>query len=707
MGTLSNSFGTFGKVSAGVGIGAAVAVVSFVKAAGDYESSTQRLVSSAGESDKNLNLVRQGMLALAGQVGYSAEELSKAMYKVESGGQHGADGLIVLKAAAQGAKAENADLAVVSDALTSALQDYHLKASDSADVTSKLVAATSQGKMTFEDLAGSLNAILPIASANHISLNDILGDMASMTVHGISAQQASQNLANAVRNMSAPNAVASKELAALGLNATELSANLGKRGLSGTMELVSEAIMKGMGPDSTKVVVNLTNALKGMPPAVQKVGQEYLTGHMSLKQFHTELRAMDPIAASQAKSFAALVNQTHGVGKEAKSSSEIYQSYTAALGKATGGATGLNVALMLTGDNLDTTKRAIAVVSGATADAAGNVHGWDEIQGTFNQKLSEAKAGLGAVAISIGTYLLPVASKIAGTFAEASQFLAEHKGIAEVVAYTLGTVVVLALAALTLATIKWAATSAYSFASDMVKGAEWLAKRIFIYGAASASAIVSAAVTAAAWIAANAAMILATGGIILAIGLLIAIGYEVVTHWRQIKDFIVGLFWAIVDGGKSGFNALVNFIGGIPRAVMGFFLGIDTWLFEAGKRLIGGLISGIGSMIGDIGRTIGNVATTIRNFLPFSPAKEGPLSGMGSPELAGIRIGQMLAKGLDSQLDTVRKSSFNIAAKVSPVMQSSGDRGSSVNIQNFHAANATDERKLAEELDWLAKGRGM
>jgi len=72
-------------------------------------------------------MVRQGMLDMAGQVGYSAEELVAAMYKVSSGGQIGAKGLDVLRASAEGAKAENADLAVVADAVTSVLQDYVAK----------------------------------------------------------------------------------------------------------------------------------------------------------------------------------------------------------------------------------------------------------------------------------------------------------------------------------------------------------------------------------------------------------------------------------------------------------------------------------------------------------------------------------------------------------------------------------------------------
>jgi hypothetical protein len=183
VGAKSSATGLLGsKAFLAIGAAAAGGAVEVVKMAGDFEASTNRLVTSAGESRTNIGLIRDGILAMAGSVGVSAEQLSAAMYKVESGGQHGADALKVLQAAAQGAKTENADLTTVADALTSAMVDYKIPADQAATTTSKLVAATSQGKMTFQELAGSMSAILPVASANHVSLNDILGDLASMTV---------------------------------------------------------------------------------------------------------------------------------------------------------------------------------------------------------------------------------------------------------------------------------------------------------------------------------------------------------------------------------------------------------------------------------------------------------------------------------------------------------------------------------------------
>jgi len=439
-------------------IGAVVTVAS-VKMAADFQQSTERLVTSAGEAQSNLDLVRQGILQMAGEVGYSAEALSTAMYKVESGGQHGAAGLDVLKAAAQGAKTENADLTVVADALTSVLQDYHLKASDSADVTSKLVAATSQGKMTFEELSGSLSSVLPIASANHVALEDILGDLASMTVHGMSAQQATQNLSDVIKHMAAPTQVQAKELAALGINAQQLSSDLGTKGLSGTLLEITTRIQQGMGDGAQKVIVNLQNALKGLPGPVQDLGRKLLDGSISLKDYTKAAKDLDPISASQAVSFKTLATNFYQVGTQQVTGMSAMQSYSDALRRATGDATGLNVALMLTGENTSTTTNDIDVIRNATKDASGDVKGWTEIQETLNVKLSQAGSALGSLAISIGTYLLPPLTVLVGWIADGATWLSQHQTVAMALAGVLGGIMVASVVALTVAFYGWASSA--------------------------------------------------------------------------------------------------------------------------------------------------------------------------------------------------------------------------------------------------------
>jgi TP901 family phage tail tape measure protein len=438
------SLAKYGMVAAAAGVAGA----ELVKVAADYQTSTTRLVTSGGEFSKNLATDQQGMLALTSQVGYSAEDLSSAMYKITSAGQHGTQALNTLKAAAQGAKTENADLVTVADAVSTVMIDYAKDGMSAADVTSKLVAATSQGKTNFQDLAGSMSAILPKASQAGIAFNEIVGDLASMTQHGISAQQASQNLANAVSHLQSPTMAMSKEMAALGLNSTELAQHLGDAGLTGTINKISQAIQKDMGPGSTAVILNMQDALKGLPAPVQQISQEVINGNASWAEWNASLKGLTVTQRAQAQSFATLYNSMHTIGTEQMSGAQVMQTYAGAMGKAMGTSDGLNVALMLTGQNLGNTATAVDAVTKAVADANGNVAGWTEIQGTLNQKVAEAKDGLGALAIQIGSVLLPPVSKIIGLVGNLTKGLSDNKGMATALAIIIGGTFVVALGAL-------------------------------------------------------------------------------------------------------------------------------------------------------------------------------------------------------------------------------------------------------------------
>jgi TP901 family phage tail tape measure protein len=445
---------------AALAVGAIGAIA--VDMAAKYETSTNKLVTSAGESKASIEQVRQGMLQMAGEVGVSSEKLSDAMYKVESAGYHGAAGLGLLKAAEQGAKAEGADGAKVADALSSAMRDYYPHAQSAADVTkystdvmSKMIGATSAGKMSFDDLAGSLNSILPVASAANISLSDTLGVLASMTVHGISADQATQNMADAIRHLQAPTQTMSKAMATLGIDSQDVAQKLGQRGLSGTMQMLSEKVKSSMPPGSDKVILDLGNAASKSSPQVQALAQKVLDGSITMAAFSKEAKGLDPISAKQAQSFATLAAGYHQLGNQQLSGADVMATYGGTMQKLMGDATGLKVALMTTGENAGYTAGAIKTIGGSSADAAGNVQGWAEVQNTFNQKMAETKASLGALAINIGNALLPVLKPVVDAFAAAAGWLAKHPALATALAIAIG-VLTIALVAMTVAL--WAAS---------------------------------------------------------------------------------------------------------------------------------------------------------------------------------------------------------------------------------------------------------
>src|SRR6185437_4587955 len=134
-----------------------------------------------------------------------------------SAGFHGAQGLQVLKAAAEGGELGSAELATVANALTAVLNAYNLPASKATAVTNQLVATVAAGKMHMQDLAAAISTVLPVANAVGISFDQIGGALATMTAQGVSADEGTQQLVNLIKSFSAPTASATAAMAQFGI----------------------------------------------------------------------------------------------------------------------------------------------------------------------------------------------------------------------------------------------------------------------------------------------------------------------------------------------------------------------------------------------------------------------------------------------------------------------------------------------------------
>lgn len=266
LGKLAGS-GGLGMVAAGaIAAGAAVMDigVTAAKAAGDFQQSMTTLVTSAGESRANIKMVSDGILQLSTDTATSTDQLVKGMYFIESSGMHGADGLLVLKAAAQGAKTENADLTTVAKALSTVMSDYHMPASQAAEAMNGLIAAVQHGKTTLQDLSSAMGAVLPIASSLHIPFAQVAGAMDTMTNAGMSSQQAAQNLAHVLVSLSAPSGVAVKSMVAVGLSAQQVKDALVNQGLPEALQLIEDHVGKKFPEGSVAYEQALKNILGGI-----------------------------------------------------------------------------------------------------------------------------------------------------------------------------------------------------------------------------------------------------------------------------------------------------------------------------------------------------------------------------------------------------------------------------------------------------------
>lgn len=117
----------------------------------------------------------------------------------------------------------------------------------------------------------------------------------------------------------------------------------------------------------------------------------------------------------------------------------------------------------------------------------------------------------------------------------------------------------------------------------------------------------------------------------------IGIPMLIITHWDAIVGFFTNLWSRVKDAFVNGINAVKN-----------FFLGIPEWFRQSGAKIIDTLVEGIKSAAMKPVEAVKGIFQKVRNLLPFSDAKEGPLSEL---TLSGQRTMSTLAQGIEQGAD--------------------------------------------------------
>lgn len=112
--------------------------------------------------------------------------------------------------------------------------------------------------------------------------------------------------------------------------------------------------------------------------------------------------------------------------------------------------------------------------------------------------------------------------------------------------------------------------------------------------------------------------------------------------WEGVKQIVGGIFDTIKNIFGNIFSAIGNIMGNIWDTIKNTFTRVVDWLkglrgtfLDAGKGLIEQLIKGIKNMAKKVTDTVKGIAKKIRDFLPFSPAKVGPLSDLDKLDFEG------------------------------------------------------------------------
>lgn len=397
---------------------AAVATDQAVK----YEKSLNTIRVATDQSVGSMKLAHSGLLSLSKQTATSTDALSESLYTAAKSGQPMAKALLTVRAAAQGAKAENADLGVVTNALTSIMASYGSKLSDPVSAMNMIVRGAGQAKTTIGDFAQSLSNVVPVAASLGVGFDQVAGAIDTMSQHGESAQHATDNLRNFITNLAGQNAVASASLQQLGVNTVDLSRNLGKRGLTGSLELVLNAVAKnskdGMVVTSAfrqaaTATASLRTEIEAMPKSMQANAKAFDEGRMSYKDFYAYAKSLGGTGFALAKQFLATEGTAKGFNRQLVSGNSTTRTLAATLQKALGGVTGMNVALQLSGESAGKFRTYVKDVGDAAKGSGKDVLGFAETQRTASFKADRAKASLHALTIQAGDSLLPVFTKLA------------------------------------------------------------------------------------------------------------------------------------------------------------------------------------------------------------------------------------------------------------------------------------------------------
>ena len=120
--------------------------------------------------------------------------------------------------------------------------------------------------------------------------------------------------------------------------------------------------------------------------------------------------------------------------------------------------------------------------------------------------------------------------------------------------------------------------------------------------------------------------------------------------WNAIKSLTSAAWNGIKSAVSAGVSGVVSFVTSLPGQIMGIFASAGSWLWNAGKNIIQGLLNGITSLIGTVKSKLQSLTNLIPSWKGPAPVDKVLLTP------AGEMIMQGLIKGLESQYGAVRAS---------------------------------------------------
>ena len=163
---------------------------AFIKWSSDFVDGMAKIYTIAEESQKPMAEMRQELIELSNQSGYSLEDLAEAEYQAVSASVSTEKAVEFLTDATRLARGGFTSTTKAVDLLTTVINAYGYQAEDAAYISDVLLRTQNDGKTIIDELAQSMGTVIPTAANYNVSLEQLAAAYATMTKQGVNTSRA-------------------------------------------------------------------------------------------------------------------------------------------------------------------------------------------------------------------------------------------------------------------------------------------------------------------------------------------------------------------------------------------------------------------------------------------------------------------------------------------------------------------------------------
>ena len=226
----------------------------------DFETGMREIWTLVDANESQIRSYTGALLDMSARVPQEIGTLEKAMYQAISSNVEMGDSLYVVERSAEAAVAGLTDVKTAVDITATVLNAYGLRVRDVVDINDTLFTGVREGKTTYDELAGSLGAIIPTAATLGVELDVLVSAIAAMTRGGIDTTNAVTYLNQVLVSILNPTREAKEEAAKYGIELSQTA--LHTKGLLPFLEELKEKV--GDNGESMAKMFGNVRALRGV-----------------------------------------------------------------------------------------------------------------------------------------------------------------------------------------------------------------------------------------------------------------------------------------------------------------------------------------------------------------------------------------------------------------------------------------------------------